>query len=347
MKITIREIAEKTGYSINTVSRALQDKPDVRASTKGLIRAAARELGYIPNTLAGSLRSRKTNTIGVVSADSSNPYFAEVILGIEDGARRHGYHILLINTEEQAKQQREALEVLLSRQVDGLLLMPAPETDAGELARLSKPFILVGRWLPGLKDHSVMTDDRAASRRVVEYLLQKQHRDILFLSGPPSISSSIERIEGSRQAMEASGLDIERQLLVETDGHLYGGYLAVSKVLQKSTRFTAIVAFNDLVAIGAMRALKEHGVKIPSEVEIIGFDNLNVSQFTFFSLSTVDIPKHKLGAVSVEELLKHIRDPEAAYGQVLLESRLVLRETTNEANYPVGVQIKSLQGGSK
>ncbi len=337
MKVTIKEIAKQTGYSINTVSRALQDKPDVKPSTKDLIRAAARELGYIPNTLAGSLRSRKTNTIGVVSADSSNPYFAEVIMGIEDGARRHGFHILLINTEEEVKQQREALEVLLSRQVDGLLVMPAPETEAQELAQLPKPFILVGRWLPGLKDHSVMTDDGAASQRVVEYLLKKQHTDILFLTGPPSISSSIDRIEGSKRVLKAIGLDIERELMVETDGHLYGGYMAISKVLQKSTHFTAIVAFNDLVAIGAMRALKEHGIKIPSEVEIIGYDNLNVSQFTYYSLSTVDIPKHKLGVVSVEELLKHIRDPEIPYRQVLLESRLVLRETTSEANYPVGV----------
>jgi DNA-binding LacI/PurR family transcriptional regulator len=113
--------------------------------------------------------------------------------------------------------------------------------------------------------------------------------------------------------------------------------MATSKVLQRSTHFTAIVAFNDLVAIGAMRALKEHGIKIPSDVEIIGYDNLNVSQFTYYSLSTVDIPKHKLGVASVEELLKHIRNPEVPYEQVLLESRLVLRETTNEANYPVGV----------
>jgi LacI family transcriptional regulator len=337
MKVTIKEIAEKTGYSINTVSRALQDKSDVRASTKDLIREAARELGYIPNTLAGSLRSRKTNTIGVISEDSSNPYFAEVILGIEDGARRHGYHMLLINAEEDTKQQQEALEVLLSRQVDGLLIVPAPGSDPQVFTRLAKPFILVGRWLPGLTDHSVMTDDSAASQRVVELLLEKQHKDILFLTGPPSISSSIDRIEGSRRAVKAIGLEIRRELMVETDGHLYGGYMAISKVLQKGTHFTAIVAFNDLVAIGAMRALKEHGIKIPSEVEIIGYDNLNVSQFTIYSLSTVDIPKHKLGVASFEELLKHIRAPEIPYRQVLLESRLVLRETTNEANYPVGV----------
>ena len=334
MKVTIKEIARKTGFSINTVSRALKDMDDVQTSTKERIKRAAHELRYIPNTLAGSLRSKKTNILGIISSDSSNPYFAEVILGIEEGARNNGYHILLINTEEERTQQEEALGILLSRQVDGLLIVPVGGSTADEFRHIQKPFILVGRWLAGLKDHAVLTNDVANSRKIVQHLIQNGHKDILFLTGPPAISSSIDRIEGSKIALQEEGLEMRKELIMETDGHLYGGHRAISKALQRGVHFTAVSAFNDLVAIGAIRALKEQGLKVPDDIEIIGYDNLNISQFTFQSLSTVDIPKHKLGVASVEELIKHIEDPSYPYRELLLEARLIIRETTK--NIPIG-----------
>ncbi len=332
MAVLLKQLAAASGYSINTVSRALRDKADVSPQTKEKIRALASELGYVNNSVAKSLRTGKTNIIGVISADSSNPFFAEVIMGIENAARASGYHILLTNTEESPEREREAVNVLIGKQVDGLLLMPVLQQNNNSeyLKSLNVPYIIVGRWLPGLEDHSVMSDEYEKAKQVVLYFLKNGHKDILHLAGPPCVSSSVDRLRGYRDAHTETHTPIQEDLIVETKGHLEDGYREVSSLIRNERNISAIFAFNDLVAVGALRALRESGIKVPKEVEVIGFDDLNFSKFLHFSLSSVSIAKKTMGNLAFRTLLGHIENPEAPYGKKIVESRIVYRETTLE-----------------
>jgi len=332
MAVLLKQLAAASGYSINTVSRALRDKDDVSPETKKKIRALAAEMGYVNNSVAKSLRTGKTNTIGVISADSSNPFFAEVIMGIENAARASGYHILLTNTEESTEREREAISVLLGKQVDGLLLMPVLQqhNNGDYLKSLDVPYIIVGRWLPGLEDHSVMSDEYEKAKEVVLYFLKNGHRDILHLAGPSCVSSSVDRLRGYRDAYAEAQKPIQEELIIETKGHLEDGYHEVSALIRNERKISAIFAFNDLVAVGALRALKESGLKVPKEVEVIGFDDLNFSKYLHLSLSSVSIPKKTLGTLAFKTLLDHIENPEAPYSKKTVASRIVFRETTLE-----------------
>ncbi len=332
MAVLLKQLAAASGYSINTVSRALRDKDDVSPETKKKIRALAAELGYVNNSVAKSLRTGKTNTIGIISADSSNPFFAEVIMGIENAARASGYHILLTNTEESIEREREAISVLLGKQVDGLLLMPVLQqhNNGDYIKSLDVPYIIVGRWLPGLEDHSVMSDEYEKAKEVVLYFLKNGHRDILHLAGPSCVSSSVDRLKGYRDAYAEALVPIQEDLIIETKGHLEDGYHEVSALIRNERKISAIFAFNDLVAVGALRALKESGLKVPKEVEVIGFDDLNFSKYLHLSLSSVSIPKKTLGTLAFKALLDHIENPQAPYNKKTVASRIVFRETTLE-----------------
>jgi LacI family transcriptional regulator len=330
MSASLREIAERSGYSINTVSRALRDEDDVKPETKASIKAIAQELKYVPNRVATSLRLGTTNTIGIVSADSSNPFFAEVVMGIENAARARGYHILLVNTEEDPARELEAMEVLVGRQVDGLLLMPVcgERNNSEYLKSLPIPFVLVGRWLPGLEDHAVLSDEYEKAKEITALFIKNGHRDILHLSGPASVSSSADRVRGYRDALTEAGIPIREELIVETSGHTEDGHREINVIIREERPFTAVFAFNDLVAIGALRALKEAGLRVPRDVEVIGYDDLDYSRYLYLSLSSVRIPKQQLGRETCEELFRHIEDADAPYKKRVLESRIMLRETT-------------------
>ena len=330
MKTSLKELSKKSGYSMNTVSRALRDADDVKPATKILIQRLAQESGYIPNSVAKNLRLGKTNTIGVASADSSNPYFAEVILGIEDAARSRNYHLLLINTEESYKGEREAIDMFIERQVDGLLIIPmfGEHNNVERLKALNLPFLLVGRWLPGLEDHAVLTDEFEKAKEVTSLFLSNGHRNVLHLAGPSFVSSSIDRIEGYRAAYREAGIPVNEDLIVATDGHTEDGLHQINAIIRKELPFTALFAFNDLVAIGALRALKEAGYRVPRDIEVIGFDDLDMSRYLYQSLSSVRIPKQQLGRIAFETLLEHMTNASAAYRKKTIESRLMLRETT-------------------
>ena len=327
---SLKELSELSGYSMNTVSRALRDEDDVKPETKAAIRNLAQQMGYTPNRVAKSLRLGKTNTIGVVSADSANPFFAEVIIGIEDAARSRNHHMLLVNTEEDPARELEAIEVLLGRQVDGLLLIPVcgERNNSEYLKTLSIPFELIGRWLPGLEEHSVLTDEYEKANEITSLFAKNGHRDILHLSGPTFVSGSLDRLRGYRDALEEAGIPFRDNLVVMTDGHAEDGYHKTYEAIQSELNFTAIFSFNDLVAVGALRALKECGYRVPKDVEAIGFDDLDYSRFLHLSLSSVRIPKQQLGRVAFEELYEHMRDKSKTYGRRTLESRIMFRETT-------------------
>ncbi|QQO09070.1 LacI family DNA-binding transcriptional regulator [Breznakiella homolactica] len=328
--VKLKDLAESTGYSINTVSRALRGDTRISAAARALITEKAHEMGYIPNMVAGSMRSNRSHTIGVVSADSANPFFAEVIVGIEEAARKQNYSILLINTEEQTENERAAVKLLLGRKVDGLLGFPSLSggKQPSVFHSLKIPFLLVGRYLPGLEDHSILHGDAEGQRQVFEDLLDRGHRKILYLAGPDFISNTHDRIKGLEDAYRSRDLKWDESYTITTSGHIEDGYAQINQALHRGIDFTAVACFNDLLAMGVLKSLYENGRNVPGDTEVFGYDNLYMSQFMQPRLSTVDVPKNILGKTALEELVLHIEDPERKYETVNLKPRLIYRETT-------------------
>ena len=331
MRAKLKTIAEATGFSINTVSRVLRNDRRISEKTSRIIKSKADELGYIPDAIASSMRSPNTRTIGVVSADSSNPFFSEVIKGISEKADELGYQMLIGNTEESFEKEEHLIKLFLSRKVDGLIIMPAYNTSEHHIAfyaSLPVPFVFAGRYIDGFASHSILHCDEDGERDVFRYLIGHGHRSILYLSGPECISNTIERDKGMMEAYREAGFDIDQRLIFHLPGHMEDGYQAVNNAINKSLEFSAVACFNDIVAMGVMKSLSENDLSIPDDVEVIGYDNLIFSQFMNPSLSTVDVPKHKLGYASMEMLEKHISDPDMEYRMENLPVRLIFRDST-------------------
>ncbi len=330
MRTTLKDIAAATGVSINTVSRALRDDKNISVETKRKIKLKAKELAYVPNAFASSMRGTKSFTIGIISADSSNPFFSEVIKGAEEKARELGYQVILGNTDENAEKEIGLVKMHISRQTDGLMIIPVYDDDAEHInlyKTMSVPFIFAGRSIKTLEDHSILLREKQSEKEVFDNLISRGHRNILYLSGPEYVSNSWDRLEGMKESYDSNKLMINEALIIKTNGHIEDGYAAVNRALNRGLEFTAVVCFNDIMAMGVLKSLAENDLKVPADVEVFGFDNLYMSQFMTPALSTVDVPKHKLGQIAMQRLHEHISQ-EREYEKIELPTRLVFRETT-------------------
>lgn len=330
MRTTLKDIAIATGVSINTVSRALRDDKNISVETKRKIKLKAKELAYVPNVLASSMRGAKSFTIGIISADSSNPFFSEVIKGAEEKARELGYQVILGNTDENAEKEIGLVKMHISRQTDGLMIIPVYDDDAEHInlyKTMSVPFIFAGRSIKTLEDHSILLMEKQSEKEVFDNLISRGHRNILYLSGPEYVSNSWDRLEGMKESYDSNNLMMDEALIIKTNGHIEDGYAAVNRALNRGLEFTAVVCFNDIMAMGVLKSLAENDLKVPADVEVFGFDNLYMSQFMTPSLSTVDVPKHKLGQIAMQRLHEHISQ-EKEYEKIELPTRLVFRDTT-------------------
>lgn len=221
--------------------------------------------------------------------------------------------------------------MFLTRKVDGIIAMPVYDNSPAHLEiyqNLKIPFIFPGRRLEGLADHSILHEDIDGQSQVIEYLLSNGHRKILYITGPKKVSNTADRLLGLHRAYEKAGLVVDQDYIVEASGHIEDGYYLTNQALNRGLGFTAVACFNDMLAMGVLKSLYENNLKVPHDIEVFGFDNLYMSQFMQPSLSTVDVPKFRLGYVAMETLLAHIQDPEMAYASGKFPTRLVYRETT-------------------
>jgi len=331
MSILLKDIAEATGFSINTVSRAMRNDSKISDETTELLQATAKKMGYIPNAIASTMRSNYSKMIGVISADSANPFFSEVIRGIETMASKAGYHIILASTEESAKKENDLIRMFLCRKIDGIIAMPVFDNSPNHLdlyRNLEIPYIFAGRRLEGLENHSILHNDRNGQRKVIEHLIDKGHKKILYIAGPKKISNSTDRLAGLSDAYVNNSREMDPDFIVEGLGHIEDGYYLTNQALNRGMGFTAIACFNDMIAMGVLKSLYENNLHVPHDIEVFGFDNLYMSQFMQPSLSTVDVPKFRLGYVAMESIIAHIQDPKLAYETKDFPTRLVFRETT-------------------
>ncbi|MBO2520179.1 MAG: LacI family transcriptional regulator [Firmicutes bacterium] len=332
-RVTLRDVARAAGVSINTASRALNGKPDVSEATRARVQAVAAQLDYRPNQVARGLRQQKTATLGVVVADLANPFFAEVAEGIERTAATEGYSIILANSEENQHREEQAVRTLVERQVDGILITPTQQSEATVryLMQRHVPFVLVARYFEGLDVPAVVNDDREGARLGVEHLITQGHREILFLNGPPYNSSAKLRLRGYQDALEAAGIPFRPSLVINTDARSSGGYAAIQQALASGVRFTAVACFSDYVSFGAIRALRQAKLRIPEDVAVIGYDDIDLAAIVEPALTTVHIAKTRLGQVAAHMLLGMIGSSSTDQPQVgltVLPPQLVIRESS-------------------
>lgn len=328
--VTFKDLAKAAKVSTSTLSRALNDKPDINPKTKNKILAVAKELGYTPNAVAKSLRLKKTGTLGVVIADISNPFFAAVIKGVEDTARRKGYNIILCNTDEKYETEKDAIQLLLTKRVDALLIAPAQikDQDIVELKKRKIPFVLFGRHFEHLETDYVVSNNVQGAFLATDHLIKKGHKKILFINGPLHLSSAKERLLGYKQALLKKGIEFNYALLKQRAVRMEDGYRIMKKVLSSELEFTAVFTYSDFVALGVVRALREAGLRIPEDIAVVGYDDIDFISALEVPLTTVHVPKYRLGSKATQLVDKKIKGEVKKPQKLILDTQLIVRKSS-------------------
>ena len=329
---TIREVAESAGVSYATVSHVINNTRVVSQGTRERVLAAMAALNYRPNALARSLRQGKTNTMGLVLPDSANPFFAEISRSIEDAAFKKGYSVFLCNTELDTQRELFYVDVLSKKQVDGIIFVAAgDQADSLDfLLRQNMPVVMIDRDLPNVEVDAVLTDHQLGGFLATRHLIELGHKRIACIAGPSSITPSAQRMTGYRQALEQAGLPYDEGLIIRGDYHARSGMEVTHAILKLVPRPTAIFALNDLMALGALRAAAEAGYAVPRELAVVGYDDLELAQFTTPPLTTIAQPKREIGAQAVNLLVERISRRSLSPNRLILAPELIVRRSTKE-----------------
>lgn len=308
-RITIRDVAAASGHAVSTVSNALANKPYVNAETRQHIQEIATHMGYRPSTIARALRMRTSSTIGVLIADVSNPASPEFIRGIDDFAQREGSNILLCNTDGDERKQIAQMQALLDRQVDGMILI-SQFCDTPEIRVLldgPSPFVLLQRRSRRFRDDYVGSDNVQGTYDSMRYLHGLGHKRIGFVTGPVESSTAMERFEAYESYVQEFGLEVDPDLVFRGDYTLEMGAAAMNHFSRLKKLPTAVIASNDVNAIGIQDAAMEIGLSIPNDFSLLGCDNISFTGLKRIDLTTLHLPKREMGAAAVELLLRRIR----------------------------------------
>lgn len=305
-RVTLRDVAERAGVSINTASRALTNKSEISPETKRKVLLAAQELGYRPNRIARALRSQKTHTIGVIVGDIANPYFSALVRGVEKVSRIYEYSVILQETDEDVEREKKALETVLAAQVDGVLITPTQRdrTSVEMLLESGTPFILMSRYFRDLETNYVVMDDFRGGFIATECLIQRGYRCIATLSGPMHLSSGYERYAGYLEAHKLYGVEVYQDSVITGCLTMDDGYRAALRLLKRRDRPEAIFAFSDFVALGVYRAAYELGLRIPQDLAVVGFDNTSLGLCLNPPLTSVGKNPEELGKRAAFALIR-------------------------------------------
>jgi LacI family transcriptional regulator len=324
----IKDVAKLAGVSPACVSLALNEKPYVSKEAKQRIYKAVRELGYRPNIVARSLRKKSTGIIGLVLSDIANPFFPEIARGVEERAREFGFNVILCNTDADPFQEKKSIEILLSRQIDGLIITSAHSTaNLNEYLRENCPIVLVNRDpFPGRFDF-VGIDNISSARMAVNHLIKLGHQRIAFIEGEPESPASFGRYEGYKKALQEAGFSLQENYVKMGYLKYEGGYRAMISFLKEPSPPTAVFCANDMMALGAIDACKEKGVKVPQNIAVVGFDDMWIASLKTVQLTTVRQPRYQMGAKAVDFMIERIQGERGEIKRVMLPTKLVIRQT--------------------
>lgn len=333
--VTIKDVAKRAGVAPSTVSRVISGSSRISPATTARIKHIMEELGYHPNMMAKSLVSKTTRTLGIILPRPAeemflNLFFSEFIRGIVSHASRSGYDLLMTSGATEREEVEAITRLVKGGRVDGILLLSSRRDDPviRFLHRDEFPFVLIGRS-PEFEDIlSVDTNNVQAAYDATEHLIAQGHERIGFVSGPPQLVISQDRLQGYQQALKEAGLPMKQHWTVEGEFLQESGYRAMSMIMSLPEPPTALVVIDDVVAIGVLRGLTEIGFKVPDDISLISFNNIAMSQLTSPPLTTVDIGIYQLGYSASQVLISNIQGEPAHRNRILIPHRLVNREST-------------------
>lgn len=336
MNVTIKDVAKLAKVSPSTVSRVISDSSRISEETKKIVNEAMKSLGYHPNAIARSLVNKSTNTIGVVMPKSAhlslaNPFFPEALRGISACASKKGFFVLL-SVEDNEKDKHDNIDnIVRAGVVDGIIMLYSRLED--EIFKLLKdykfPFVMVGKPVTGSanKVNYVDNDNIGASYDATLHLIKKNKESIGILTGPLNLLVSIDRLEGYKRALKDGNIPFNSNLVKESDFSQEGGYVSMKELLSSNNCPKSILATDDLIALGAIKAIKEAGLKIPRDISIISFNNISAAEFLSPPLTSVDINPFELGYEATELLFQCLENKKSSYQARIVPTKLIERES--------------------
>ncbi|EOX4933469.1 DNA-binding transcriptional regulator CytR [Vibrio alginolyticus] len=324
---TMKDVAQLAGVSTATVSRALMNPEKVSSSTRKRVEDAVLEAGYSPNSLARNLRRNESKTIVTIVPDICDPYFSEIIRGIEDAAMEHGYLVLLGDSGQQKKRESSFVNLVFTKQADGMLLLGTDlpfDVSKPEQKNLP-PMVMACEFAPELELPTVHIDNLTSAFEAVNYLTQLGHKRIAQISGPDTAILCHFRQQGYQQALRRAGITKDPQYSVITEFSFDGGAKAVRKLLELPEPPTAIFCHCDTMAIGAIQEAKKLGLRVPQDLSVVGFDDINFAQYCDPPLTTISQPRYEIGRQAMLMMLEMLKGHDVHSGSRLLETNLVIR----------------------
>ena len=282
--VTIKDVARLSGVSPMTVSRVINQSQRVSPVTRSRVEQAISELGYVPSRLARGLSRQKTGTIALIVPDVANPFFTLIVRGAEDVARRAGYRVLLCDTRFDLTLEAEVIEDMIAHRVEGIVIAPVSDASRSELKRLAKfgvPFVLIDRSIPGIECDAVLGDSTGGARILVDHLISLGHRRIAMILEDESVSTARDRLAGYTEALERAGIPLDPRLVVRATADPRGGLVGMEQLLGRDERPTAVFTVNNLVALGAIEAVRAAGLEVPDDIAFVCFDDIEYASLLY------------------------------------------------------------------
>jgi LacI family transcriptional regulator len=327
----IQDVAKKAGVAPITVSRVINNSGYASQATRKRVEAAIAELGFVPNTLARSLRSGHTNTLALVMTDITNPFFTTLARGVEDTASAAGYTVIFCNTDESEEKERQYLQVLLQKRVDGILLVPARSAPFSVrfVQEHDTAVVVVDRRVPEVKADVVRCDSEGGAYQLAKLLVRQGHRRIAMFSGPHGVSTSEDRVSGCLRAFAEAGLGEDACQVYYGAFTQENGYALTQQVMAANPRPTAEFAGNNFIAIGTQKALRDLGLHVPEDIALVGFDDLPPALVTFPILTVAAQPAYAMGQKATELLLARLSGnaPEE-WQEIILPTEIIVRQSS-------------------
>ncbi len=338
-RVTLGDVARAVGVSMQTVSRAVNNKGEISPKTRERIMRAVQELGYRPNRLARAMSTQQTNLVGLIVPDITNPYFPEVMRGVQDKALANDYTVLACNSDDQPEAELGIIELLASHGVDGIITLSSKVREGilSKFVETFRPLVFVNRHFEHPHVSSVIVDKLQGAHLAVDHFVQEGHHRIGMITNK-NYSFSVEpRVQGFWERLKYHNLEITEDQVIGSTPSAEGGFEATKSLLKRDKNITAIFAYNDLMALGALRACHDIGLSVPDDVSIIGFDDIQFAAMSSPALSSVRIDKYHIGGLALERMLDMIKHPEKTHPPINLGATLVLRESTRIVQHsPVG-----------
>lgn len=335
--VTIKDIAKKLGISKSSVSRAFNDKYDIKKETRDLILRTAEEMGYYPNPIAKKLSQKRTFNIGVVVPEFINDFHAEIIIGIQRVLNPAGYQILSMQSDNDAETEIKNVKTLIQNMVDGLIIAPSSDSENIDyyLKEMQRgcPMVFVNRIAESVNATKVISDNVKWSFFATEHLIRERYNKIYHLSGHKNMSVIRDRIKGFKQAMRKHKISEERYKIVETGLLPSEAIDAVEDLIYRQDLPDAFLCVNDPVAMGTIKTLQKHNIKVPGDIGVVGFSETQMAKLTNPQLSSVRQPTYEMGEKAAGQLLRHLNDDNAEYKTVVLNGKLNIRESSKRNSY--------------